>query len=161
MTTMIINYIVEMLRHLGSLLSNVNSADQNLPIIPLHSHSVISSQIKRRAVIFMSAFKMLTVNWPIPVSVYCSKISHSTSVISKHHILLTKTLNTLTPASINTSHLHCCMPVVSGNILTSKLICLEDFELSLRRNFIFWLEALSLISDVGLASAACSSLNMC
>ena len=37
MTTMIINYIVEMLRHLGSLLSNVNSADQNLPIIPLHT----------------------------------------------------------------------------------------------------------------------------
>src|SRR6266702_7902810 len=97
----------------------------------------------------MSAFKMLTVNWPIPVSVYCSKISHSTSVISKHHILLTKTLKTLTPASINTSHLHCCMPVVSGNILTSKLICLEDFELSLRRNFIFWLEALSLISRRG------------
>ncbi len=29
--------VVEMLRHLGSLLSNVNSADQNLPIAPLHT----------------------------------------------------------------------------------------------------------------------------
>ncbi len=29
--------VVEMLRHLGSLLSNVNSADQDLPIAPLHT----------------------------------------------------------------------------------------------------------------------------
>src|SRR6266702_4066024 len=100
-------------------------------------HSAISSQIKRRAVNFVSTFVTLTVNWPVPVSVYCSKASNLTYAISSHHILPTETSKTFAPALINTSHLLCCMPVVSGtiiwNMLTSKLICLSNFELSLSR----------------------------
>src|SRR6266702_6125714 len=104
-------------------------------------HSATSSQIKRRVVNFLLAFVMPTVNWPIRVSVYCSKTSNLTSAISSHHTLPTKTSKTFTLALLNTSHLLCYTPVVSGTIiwhvLTSKLIYLSNFEYSSRRNFYF------------------------
>src|SRR6266702_3321568 len=74
-------------------------------------HSAISSQIKRKAVNFMSAFMMLTINWPIPVLVYCLKTSNLTYAILSCHILPTKMSKTFAPTLINTSHLLCCMPV--------------------------------------------------
>src|SRR6266404_2912565 len=80
-------------------------------------HSVISSQIETRAAIFMLTSVMLTTNWRFLVSIYYSVASNSTSVIWKHRILPTTTSRTLAPALINTSHLLCCMPVVSGTII--------------------------------------------
>jgi hypothetical protein len=109
--------ITGLLRRLGSLLSNVNSSDNSLPIM---HHSVTSSQIKTRAAIFMSVSVMLTINWPNPVSIYYSiptMASNSTSVNSKHRISPTITSGTLTPALIDTFHPPFCMPVVSGTII--------------------------------------------
>src|SRR6266702_7245585 len=94
-----------------------------------------------RAVIFVLAFVILTVNWPVPASVYCSTTSNSIFAQSKHHILLTMTSKTFAHALINTYRQLFCMLVVSGaitwNILISESICLSNFELSLRRNFFF------------------------
>ena len=54
--------VTGILSRLGSLLSNVNSSDKNLPIIPLHTSFRDFPQIKTRVAIFISVSVMFTMN---------------------------------------------------------------------------------------------------
>ncbi|KAH9020771.1 hypothetical protein EDB84DRAFT_554313 [Lactarius hengduanensis] len=63
------NSVVETLSHLGSLLSNVTSSDDTLPIVPLHTSFRDFVTNKEKSGKFMSISVSPTANWPILVSV--------------------------------------------------------------------------------------------
>ena len=112
--------VTGLLRRLGSLLSNVNSSDSSLPIIPLHTsfRDYLINQDKSGdfCVGVREAHHQLAHSC---LNLLLDPLNglNSTSANSKHRISPTMTSTTLTPVLMNTFHLLCYMPVVSGTII--------------------------------------------
>ncbi len=153
-----------MLHHLGSLLSNVNTANQNLPIIALHTsfHNFLTNKEKsgdfcvglqdthhQLAHSYLGLLlKDLKFNICILKSSYLANrdIKDLCSHIDKH----------IPPALLYSCHFwddH----LEYIDFETDLFVQLQTF---FEKNLLFWLEALSLTSNVGLASAALSALNV-
>ncbi len=158
------NSVVEMLRHLGSLLSNVNSADQNLPIVPLHAsfRDFLTSkeksgdfcvrlrdahrQLARSCLgLLLNGLKFNICN--LESSYFANKdVEDLDSRVDKH----------IPPAL-----LYACRfwddHLEHINFEIDLFVQLRTF---FGKKFLFWLEALSVTGGVGLASPALSALNV-
>ena len=157
--------VVTLLRRLGSLLSNVNSSDENLPIIPLHT-----------------SFRDFLTNKEKSGKSFCVSVRDAHRQLA--HSCLGLLLNDLkfNICNLETSYL-ANKDVTDLNSRVEKHVppallyacCFWDdhlehigFETDLfvklrsffEKKLLFWLEALSLTSNVGLASAACSALKV-
>ncbi len=157
--------VVILLRRLGSLLSNVNSSDENLPIIPLHT-----------------SFRDFLTNKKRSGKIFCVSLrdAHRQLAHSCLGLLLNDLkfnicdLETSYLANKDVTDLNCRIsryipPALSyacrfwddhlehTNFETDMFVQLRTF---FEKKLLFWLEALSLTSDLGLASAACSALNV-
>ncbi len=156
--------VVEMLRHLGSLLSNVNLADQNLAVIPLHT-----------------SFRDFLTNKEKSGG-FCVSLQDAHRRLGHSCLgLLLKDLKfnicNLESSYLANKDVEDLKARIDKHIPPALLYACRfwddhlehiDFEADLfgklrtffKKKFLFWLEALSLTSDVGLASAACSALNV-
>ncbi len=155
--------VVEMLRYLGSLLSNVNSADQNLLIIPLHTsfRDFLTNKEKSGdfCVSLQDAHRQLAHSC-LGLLLKDLKFNicnlESSYLANKDIKDLRSRVNKYIPPAL----LYACR-------FWDDHLEHIDFETDLfgklrtfiEKKLLFWLEALSLTSDVGLASAAFSSLN--
>jgi len=155
--------VAEMLRHLGSLLSNVNSADQNRPIIPLHTSFrdflinkeksgdfCVSLQDAHRQLahsclgLLLKDLKFNICN--LESSYLANKdIKNLRSRVDKH-----------IPPALSYACRFWDDHLEHTDFETDLFVQLRIF---FEKKLLFWLEALSLTSDVGLASAALSALN--
>jgi hypothetical protein len=156
--------VVILLRRLGSLLSNVNSSDENLPIIPLHT-----------------SFRDFLTNEE-KSSEFCVDV-HGTHCQLAHSCLglllnnLQFNICELETSYLANKNVTDLKSRVDKHIPPALLYAcrfwanhLEDigFETDLygklqtffETKLLFWLEALSLTNYVGLALAACSALNV-
>ncbi len=156
--------VVRLLRRLGSLLSNVDSAHQNLPIVPLHS-----------------SFRDFLINKEKSGD-FCVGLRDAHRQLA--HSCLGLLLNDLKFNICNLESSYLANKDVDDlnsridkNIPPALLYACRfwddhlehiDFETDLfgklqtffKEKFLFWLEALSLTSDMGLASPALSTLNV-
>ncbi len=156
--------VVEMLRHLGSLLSNVSSVDQNLPIAPLHTsfRDFLTSKVKSGD--------------------FCVSLrdAHGQSARSCLGLLLNGlkfNICNLESSYLANKDVEDLDSRVNEHIPPALLYACRfwddhlkhiDFEIDLfiqlrrffEEKFLFWLEVLSVTSNVGLASPALSALNV-
>ena len=158
------NSVVETLRYLGSLLSNVTSSDDTLPIVPLHTsfRDFVTNQ-KRSGMFYVDL-----------------RVSH----LQLAHSCVGLMLNDLrfNICNLESSYLankdvrdldvriakHLPPALSYACRLWDDHIRHLDFNFDLfarlqtffKMKFLFWLEVLSLISGVGLASPALSSLSI-
>ena len=158
------NSVVETLRFLGSLLTNVTSSDDTLPIVPLHTSFRDFVTNQKKSGIFY-----------VDLRVSHCQLAHScvglmlndlrfnicnleSSYLANKDVrdLDVRIANHLPPAL---SYACCSWDDHLGHLdFDSDLfVKLQTF---FKTKFLFWLEALSLISGVGLASAALSSLSI-
>src|SRR6266702_3222155 len=158
--------VAEMLRHLGSLLSNVNSADHNLPIIPLHTSFrdfltnkdksgdfCVSLQDCHRQLahsclgLLLKDLKFNICN--LESSYLANKdVEDLRSRIDKH----------IPPAL-----LYACRfwaDHLENIVFETDLFQVIQLRTFFEKKFLFWLEALSVTSNVGLASPALSAINV-
>ncbi len=153
-----------MLRRLGSLLSNVNSSDESLPVIPLHTsfrdfltnkeksgHFFVSLREAHRQLAH-SCLGLLLKDLKFNI---CNLES---SYLANKDVedLRSRVLKHVPPALLYASrfwddHLE------RIDFETDLFVQLRTF---FENKFLFWLEALSLTSNVGLASPALSALNV-
>ncbi len=156
--------VVEMLRHLGSLLSNVNSADQNLPIVPLHAsfRDFLTSKEKSgdfcvglRDAHRQSARSCLGLLLKDLKFNICNLES---SYLANKDV---KDLRSRVDKHVPPALLYACRfwsdHLKHIDFETDLFIQLRTF---FEKKFLFWLEALSLTSNVGLSSPALSALNV-
>ncbi len=158
------NAVVEMLRHLGSLLSNVNSADQNLPIVPLHtSFRDFLTNKEKSGDFFVSlrdAHRQLAHSCLdlLLKDLKFNICNLESSYLANKDI---EDLNSRVDKHVSPALLYACRSwddhLEYVDLETDMFGKLRTF---FENKLLFWLEALSLTSDVGLASAACSALNM-
>ena len=156
-------FVRGMLRRLSSLLSNVNSSDQNLPIVPLHTsfrdfltneeksgdfYVDVRDSHRRLALSCLGLLEDLKFNICNLESSYVANkdVDDLNSRVDKH----------IPPAL-----LYACR-FWAGHLEhidfeTDLFVQLGTF---FEKKFLFWLEVLSLTNDVGLASAACSALKV-
>jgi NACHT domain len=153
--------IIEMLRHLGSLLSNVNSSDETRPIVPLHTSFRDFLTNMKNGVFYVdlgeahhqlahSCLGLMLDNLKFNICelessyTFNSDIPDLDSRIAKH-----------IPAALSYACLfwadHLKHLDFEHNLFT-KLQSLFETK------FLFWLEVLSIKSNVGFASRALSSL---
>ena len=158
------NSVVELLRHLGSLLSNVNSADQNLPVVPLHaSFRDFLTNKEKSGDFFVSlrnAHRQLAHScFGLLLKDLKFNICHlESSYLANKDV---KDLRSRIDKYISPALLYACR-------FWDDHVEHIDFEIDLfvqlrtffDKKFLFWLEALSVTSNVGLASAALSALNV-
>ena len=158
------NSVVETLRFLGSLLTNVTSSDDTLPIVPLHTSFRDFVTNQKKSGIFY-----------VDLRVSHCQLAHSCAGLMLNDLrfnicnlessylankdvrdLDERIANHLPPAL---SYACCSWDDHLGHLdFDSDLfVKLQTF---FKTKFLFWLEALSLISGVGLASAALSSLSI-
>ncbi len=154
--------VAEMLRHLGSLLSNVNTTDQNLPIVPLHTSFrdfltnkeksgdfCVSLQDVHRQLAH-SCLGLLLKDLKFNI---CNLES---SYLANRDV---KDLRSRVDKHIPPALLYSCRfwddHLEHIDFETDLFVQLRTF---FEKKFLFWLEALSLTSDVGLASPALSAL---
>ncbi len=156
--------VVEMLRHLGSLLSGVNSSDQNLPVVPLHT-----------------SFRDFLTNEEKSGDFYIDlSHSHRRSACSCLDLVLHDlkfNICNLESSYLANSDVHDLKSRIAKYITPALLYACRywddhlkhlEFETDLfdklraffDRNFLFWLEVLSLTSNVRLALPALSSLDV-
>jgi hypothetical protein len=160
------NSVVETLRYLGSLLSNVTSSDDTLPIVPLHTSFRDFVMDQKKSSVFH-----------VDIHVAHRQLAHAclslvlddlkfnicgleSSYLANEDVkdLETRISEHLPPALSYA----CCF---WDNHLTQKHV---DFETDLfgklqiffKTKFLFWLEALSLLGAVGFASPALLSLSI-
>jgi hypothetical protein len=159
-----VDSVVEVLRYLGSLLSNVTSPDHTLPIVPLHT-----------------SFRDFVVNEQKSSMFYVDlHLAHHHLAHSCLGLVLSDlkfnicNLESSYQANKDVKDLDVCisqhLPPALSYACCSWDDHLEhlDFETDLfgkiqtffRKKFLFWLEALSLVNGVGLASPALSSLSV-
>ena len=155
---------IVLLRRLGSLLSNVNSSDESLPIIPLHTSFRDFLAIREKSG-----------NFWVDLHVTHHQMAHSclsvlldglrfnicdleTSYFANKDII---DLPSLIDQCISPALLYACRfwshhleHIGFETRLFQKLQCFFGKKL------LFWLEALSLTNYVGLALPACSALNV-
>jgi len=156
--------VVILLRRLGSLLSNVNSSDKNLPIIPLHTsfRDFLTNKVKSG-------------EFYVGLRDAHRQLAHSClGLLLKDLKFNICNLETSYLANKDVTDLH---SRVDEHIPPALLYACRfwndhlehtGFETDLfgklrtlfEKKLLFWLEALSLTNDVGLASAACSTLNV-
>ncbi len=156
--------VVILLRRLGSLLSNVNSSDETLPIIPLHTSFrdfltnkeksgdfCVSLQDAHRRLAH-SCFGLLLKDLKFNI---CNL--ESSYLANKDVIDLRSRVDKHIPPAL----LYACRfwddHLEHIDFETDLFVQLRTF---FEKKLLFWLEALSLTSDVGLASAALSALNV-
>src|SRR6266702_804270 len=158
------NSVVEMLRHLGSLLSNVNSANQNLPMVPLHTsfRDFLTSKDKSgdfcvglrdaHRQLASSCFGLLLNGLKFNI---CDLES---SYLANKDV---KDLDSRVDNHIPPALLYACRfwddHLKHINFEIDLFVQLRSF---FEKKFLFWLEALSLTSNVGVASPALSFLNV-
>ena len=158
------NSVVEMLRHLGSLLSNVNSANQNLPMVPLHTsfRDFLTSKDKSgdfcvglrdaHRQLASSCFGLLLNGLKFNI---CDLES---SYLANKDV---KDLDSRVDNHIPPALLYACRfwddHLKHINFEIDLFVQLRSF---FEKKFLFWLEALSLTSNVGVASPALSALNV-
>ncbi len=153
-----------MLRRLSSLLSNVNSSDQNLPIVPLHTsfRDFLTNEEKSGA-------------FYVDVRHSHRHLAHSCLGLVLHELKFN--ICKLQSSYLANNDVQDLKSRIAKNIPPALLYACRfwddhlehiNFETDLfgklrtffEKKFLFWLEALSLTSDVGLASAACSALEV-
>jgi len=156
--------IRRMLGRLSSLLSNVNSSDQNLPIVPLHTsfRDFLSNEEKSG-------------DFYVDLRRSHRRLAHSCLGLVHHKLKFN--ICKLESSYLANNDVRDLKSRIAKHIPPALLYACrfwDDhlkhlyFETDLFRKlrtffaekFLFWLEALSLTSDVGLASAACSALNV-
>ncbi len=158
------NSVVETLRFLGSLLSNVTSSDDTLPIVPLHtSFRDFVTNEEKSSVFYVDlrvAHRQLAHSC---LSLLLDDLKFNICGLESSYLankdvedLESRIVEHLPPALSYAcrfwdDHLE---PFDFETDLFGKL---QSF---FERKFLFWLEALSLMGDLGLASPALSSLSV-
>ncbi len=156
--------VVRLLRRLGSLLSNVNSFDENFPIIPLHTsfRDFLTNKDKSGefCVGIRDAHRQLAHSCLglLLKDLKFNICNLETSYLANKDVtdLKSRVYEHIPPALLYAcrfwdDHLK---HIGFETDLFGKLRAFFEKKL------LFWLEALSLTNDVGLASAACSTLNV-
>jgi NACHT domain len=159
--------VTGILSDLGSLLSNVNSPDDNLPIIPLHTsfRDFLTNKDKSGdfCVGVRDAHHQLThscLNLLLdPVGGLKFNICElETSYLANDDV---DDLDTRVDQHIPTTLLYACRFWDDHLKHTDyKADLLRKVETLIKEKFLFWLEALSLTRNIGLAPSALATLNM-
>ena len=156
--------VIILLRRLGSLLSNVHSSDENLPIVPLHTSFrdfLINKEksgdfwVKLRDVHHQMAHSCLSI---LLDSLKFNICKLETSYLANKNIVdLEARIDKYIPPAL----LYACRfwddHLEHIGFETGLLGKLRSF---FEKKHLFWFEVLSLANCVGLASAACSTLNV-
>ncbi len=157
--------VVTLLRRLGSLLSNVNSSDENLPIIPLHTSFRDFLTNKQKSgksfcVVLRDAHRQLAYSC---LGLLLNDLKFNicnleTSYLANKDVT---DLNFRVEKHVPPALLYACCfwddHLEHIGFETDLFVKLRSF---FEKKLLFWLEALSLTSNVGLASAACSALKV-
>ncbi len=156
--------VTGLLSHLGSLLSNVNSSDKNLPIIPLHTsfRDFVTNKDKS------GDFYVDVRDAHHQLALYCLDLllnslkfnicDLETSYLANNDV---EDLNTRVDQHIPPALLYACRFWDDHLKHTDfKTDLFEKVEKLVKEKFLFWLEALSLTRNIGLASFAFATLNM-
>ncbi len=156
--------VAEMLRHLGSLLSNVNTADQNLPVIALHTsfRDFLTNKEKSGdfCVSLQDAHRQLAHSC---LGLLLKDLKFNICNLESSYLANrdVKDLRSRVDKHIPPALLYSCRfwddHLEHIDFETDLFVQLRTF---FEKKLLFWLEALSLTSDVGLASAALSALNV-
>jgi hypothetical protein len=156
--------VVDVLRYLGSLLSNVTSSDHTLPIVPLHTSFRDFVMNEAKSSIFY-----------VDLRLSHHQLAHSCLGLMLHSLKFNICdLKTSFLANKDVEDLEVCIAQHLPPALYYACCLWDDhlehldFETDLfcklqnffGEKFLFWLEALSLLNGVGLASPALSSLNI-
>ncbi len=156
--------ITGLLSRLGSLLTNVNSSDKSLPIIPLHTsfRDFVTNQDKS------GDFYVDVRDAHHQLALYCLDLllnslkfnicDLETSYLANNEV---EDLSTRVDQHIPPALLYACRFWDDHLKHTDfKTDLFEKVEKLVKEKFLFWLEALSLTGNIGLASFAFASLNM-
>ncbi len=156
--------ITGLLSRLGSLLSNVNSSDKSLPIIPLHTSFRDFVTYKDKSGDFYvdvrDAHHQLAL-YCLDLLLTCLKFNIcdlETSYLANNDV---KDLSTRVDQHIPPALLYACRfwdDHLNHTDFSTDLF--EKVEKLVKEKFLFWLEALSLTRNIGLASFAFTTLNM-
>ena len=159
--------VTGLLRHLGSLLSNVNSSDKNLPIIPLHTsfRDFLINQDKSgdfcvgvRDAHHQLAHSCLNLLLDPLDGLKFNVCKLETSYLANDDV---GGLNTRVDQHIPPALLYACR--FWGDHLKHtdfKTDLFGKVETFFKKKFLFWLEALSLTKNIGRAPSAFATLNM-
>ncbi len=156
--------ITGLLNRLGSLLSNVNSSDKSLPIIPLHTsfRDFVTNEDKSGNfyVDVGDAHHQLALSC-LDLLLNCLKFNIcdlETSYLANSDV---KDIYTRVHRRIPPALLYACRSWDDHLKHTDfKTDLFEKVEKLFKEKFLFWLEALSLTGNIGLASLAFATLNM-
>jgi len=156
--------VVRLLRRLGSLLSNVNSSDANLPIIPLHTSFRDFLTNKEKSSDFCVGLRDAHLQLArsclglLFKSLKFNICNLESSYLANKDV---KDLRSRVDKHIPPALLYACRfwddHLEHIDFETDLFVQLRTF---FEKKFLFWLEALSLTSGVGLASPALSALNV-
>ena len=159
--------VTGLLRRLGSLLSNVNSSDNSLPIIPLHTsfRDFVTNKDKSgdfyvsvREAHDQLAHSCLNLLLDPVYGLKFNICKLETSYLANDQV---KDLNTRVDQHISPALLYaCCFWDDHLKYTDFKMDLFGKVETFFKKKFLFWLEVLSLTRTVGLAPSAFSTLNM-
>jgi hypothetical protein len=156
------NLVIETLRYLGSLLSNVTSSDDTLPIVPLHtSFRDFVTNEKKSGMFYVdlhvshhqlahSCLSLMLDDLKLNICNLESSYLANDDVKDLHE----RIANHLPPALSYA----CRLWDDHMGQLDFKADLFGKLQTFFQKKFLFWLEALSVMSTVGLASPALSSL---
>jgi NACHT domain len=154
--------VIEMLRHLGSLLSNVTSSDDTLPIVPLHTSFRDFLADEKSGVFHIDLGKAHRQLAHSCLGLMVNDLKFNICKLESSYIA-NRDLPDLE------SRISECIPpalwyacVFWGDHLERLGVEQDIFpklQLLFETRFLFWLEVLSIKSSVGLASRALASLN--
>jgi hypothetical protein len=159
--------VTRLLRRLGSLLSNVNSSDDSLPIIPLHTsfRDFLTNKDKSgdfyvgvRDAHHQLAHSCLNLLLDPLDGLKFNICKLETSYLANDDV---EDLNTRVDQYISPALLYACR--FWGDHLKHTDIMTDLFrkvESLFKEKFLIWLEALSLTGNIGLAPSAIATLNM-
>jgi hypothetical protein len=159
--------VTGIIRRLGSLLSNVNSSDKNLPIIPLHTsfRDFLTNKDKSgdfyigvRDVHHEVAHSCLNLLLDPLDGLKFNMCKLETSYLANDDV---EDLNTRVDQHIPPALLYACRFWDDHLKHTDfKMDLFGKIETLFKEKFLFWLEALSLSRIIGLAPSAFATLNM-
>ena len=157
------NAVIILLRRLGSLLSNVNSSDENLPIIPLHTsfRDFLTNKEKSGenfCVDLCDAHRQLADSC---LGLLLDDLKFNICNLETSYLANNDIKDSCIDEHIPSALLYACRfwDDHLGNVAfqTDLFGKLRTF---FEEKLLFWLEALSLTGNVGLALAACSALKV-
>ena len=159
--------VTGILSRLGSLLSNVNSSDKNLPIIPLHTsfRDFLTNKDKSgefhvgvRDAHHQLAYSCLNLLLDLRDGVKFNICKLETSYLANDDV---EDLNARVDQHVPPALSYACR--FWGNHLKHtdfKMDLFRKVDTFFKEKFLFWLEALSLTRIIGLAPSAFASVNM-